>query len=216
VLVALGAFTRLDQFAVDRLMPELSADDTPSTLLQALLPIVGSDTLWNVAVDLWLYPASFPVSGLILIGCAWTLRRRGRAREGVLWVAAWLGGTAIEVLTKHALARPALFSRGAHVVDFDHALPSGHTLRSFLVAAALASTWRRGRWAFAWAASVWVLLVVQGWHTPTDVVGGLLLAGALALAVREGADAKRGGVDRGTLGAGRRHERQPAAGEAKV
>jgi membrane-associated phospholipid phosphatase len=32
-----------------------------------------------------------------------------------------------------------------------------------------------------------VLLVVHGWHTPTDVVAGLLLAGALALAVREAA-----------------------------
>jgi membrane-associated phospholipid phosphatase len=166
-------------------MPQLQAEATSASLLEALLPIVGSHGLWDVVVDLWLYPASFPLSGLILIGCARELRRRGRAREGVLWVAAWLVGTLIEALTKHELARPALYSDGSHVVPFDHALPSGHALRSFLVAAALAALWRRGRWAWAWAGSVWVLLVVHGWHTPTDVAAGLLLAGALALTVRE-------------------------------
>jgi membrane-associated phospholipid phosphatase len=184
VLVGAGAFTSLDQLAVDHLMPALDPRPVESSLVDALLPVTGSDTAWDVVADLWMYPASFPLSGAILAGCAVLLRRRGRTREGVLWLAAWLVATAIEAVTKHALERPALDAAGVHLRDFDHSLPSGHTIRSLLVAAALTSLWRRGRWAWAWAASVWVLLVVEGWHTPTDVAGGLLLGGAFALAVQ--------------------------------
>jgi membrane-associated phospholipid phosphatase len=218
VLVALGAFTWLDQFAVDHLMPFLEFDDTPSTLAEALLPLIGAQTPWDVFVDLWLYPASFPLSGLILIGCAFALRRWGRTVTGVLWLAAWFFGTAIEALTKGLLARPDLFFEGRRIEDFAGSLPSGHTLRSFLLAAAITSLWpRAGRIAWAWTLSVWVLLIVQGWHTPTDVVGGILLAWALTLAVREGAayDAKLLRVDRGADRAPAGHEREPRAVETE-
>jgi membrane-associated phospholipid phosphatase len=183
VAVRLGAFTWLDQFAVDHLMPGLDPAGS-ATIADALLPFDELDSPWEIAADIVLYPASFPISGLILVGCAVAFCRRGRAREGALWVGAWLVGTAVEAVVKHVLERPALYADGRDVTGFDHALPSGHSLRSLLVAAALTSLARRGRWAWAWVAGVWVLLVVAGWHTPTDVVAGVLLGSVFALAVR--------------------------------
>jgi membrane-associated phospholipid phosphatase len=165
-------------------MPGLEHPAETSSLWEALLPVSANDDAGDVPVDLWLYPASFPVSGLILLGCALAWRRRGEPRAGALWLAAWFFGTLVEAVVKHLLERPHLFAAGLHVRGFDHSLPSGHALRSLLVAAALSSLVRRGRWAWAWAATVWVLLVVEGWHTPTDVVAGLVLGGVFALAVR--------------------------------
>jgi membrane-associated phospholipid phosphatase len=195
-------------------MPGLETGPDSSGLVDALLPLVNADSGSEVAADLWLYPASFPLSGLILFGCACLLWRRGRTREAAVWPAAWVVGTAIEAVTKHALERPALFSAGLHLDDLDHALPSGHTLRSFLVAAAVTSLWRRGRWAWLWAATVWLLVVEQGWHTPTDVAGGLLLAGILLLAGRE--YVQRGGVDRSRLAAPGRDDGEPRAAEPEA
>jgi membrane-associated phospholipid phosphatase len=83
----------------------------------------------------------------------------------------------------------------SHLVGFDTSWPSGHALRCALVASALAAAWPRLRVPLAiWLAAVVVLLELAGFHTPTDLVGGLLLAtaaaaGAVAL---EGSDLLRG------------------------
>jgi hypothetical protein len=45
-------------------------------------------------------------------------------------------------------------------------------------------------WAAAWAVASIVLLQLAGWHTPTDVLGGVLL-GLLALLGARGAGALR-------------------------
>jgi membrane-associated phospholipid phosphatase len=71
------------------------------------------------------------------------------------------------------------------VVPFEHSFASGHEIRAVLLAACLVAL-RPGFWplAVAWLAAVSVVLVTGGWHTPTDVLGGLVLAvgvGALAL-----------------------------------
>ena len=63
---------------------------------------------------------------------------------------------------------------------FDTSLPSGHTIRSLIVAGAVAAAWRSGRAAYVWAATVPFALVATGAHTPTDVVAGSLIAVALA------------------------------------
>jgi membrane-associated phospholipid phosphatase len=68
-----------------------------------------------------------------------------------------------------------------HLVAFDSSWPSGHALRCALVAAALATAWPRLRIPLLiWLAAVVVLLELAGFHTPTDLVGGLLLATATA------------------------------------
>ena len=95
------------------------------------------------------------------------------------------------------------------MIGFDHSLPSGHTIRSFLIAAVvLVLSARLGRAAAVWAASVVPILVVAGWHTPTDVAAGLLLAAALALLAH---DLERPRVDDRARASALRHDRQPRA-----
>ncbi|HEX7525458.1 MAG TPA: phosphatase PAP2 family protein, partial [Gaiellaceae bacterium] len=82
------------------------------------------------------------------------------------------------------LARPLLHAHGHALVAFESSYPSGHTLRSMLLAAAVAEVWPFARrWVAAWAATVLVLLELDGWHVPSDIAGGLLLA-LLILAAR--------------------------------
>jgi membrane-associated phospholipid phosphatase len=155
-------------------------------LVDALVPTGSHASAIELIADLWLYAASAPLSALIVGGAAFVLRRRRAHRAAVLWSTAWLAGLGVEVLTKELLVRPALLADGIHVVAFDQSLPSGHALRSVLVAASVGYTWPRLRYPVAaWAASVAPLLVVVGAHTPTDVVAGLLLAALLVLCVRE-------------------------------
>jgi membrane-associated phospholipid phosphatase len=214
-LVAAGAFTGVDQYATTHLMPGLEPSK-PGTVFDALLPIGDRRDVWNVAADLWLYPASAPLSSAIVgIACA-ALWRRGRRDAARLWGAAFVAGTAIEIVVKELLERPALYAvvygSREHVVGFDHALPSGHTIRSFLLAAVVLAVWPRlGRAAAAWAATVAPILVVAGWHTPTDVLAGLLLAAALALLAH---DLERPRVDDGAGLPGLRHDREPRPVEA--
>ena len=164
VAVAAGAFTGVDQWAVDRLMPG-SNFTGKGNLLDALVPLAGTrwNSAWSVAAAVVAVPAAFLVS---LALTAW----RSRALAIVL-----VAGTAVETLCKHVLTRPELHHGTQHVVGFDDSFPSGHTLRVVLVAAAFASPW-----AVAWAVAAIVLIQLAGWHTPSDVVGGLLL-GLLAL-----------------------------------
>jgi membrane-associated phospholipid phosphatase len=78
---------------------------------------------------------------------------------------------------RHTLARPALYRGGVHLTGLDLSWPSGHALRCGLVAAALAAAWPRLRVPLAiWLAAAVALLELAGFHTPTDVAGGLLLA----------------------------------------
>ena len=96
--------------------------------------------------------------------------------DAARWCAAWVVGNAFELAGKLAVDRPALHRGGVHVSAFDGSLPSGHTIRSVVVAGALAAAWRRGRVAYLWAGAVAILLVPLGAHVPTDVVAGLLVA----------------------------------------
>lgn len=96
---------------------------------------------------------------------------------------------AVEILTKHALARPLLTARfGGRelgVVDFVHSFPSGHAARAVVVAALLSSLRPRlAPFAVAWAVLTLPALELAGFHTPSDVAGGALLAGAAVLVAR--------------------------------
>ena len=219
--MATGVLDVVDRVAVDRLMPGLEPrhSEKPS-LLDALSPLGRERDAGHVAADTWLYPASVPVSGLIVALAAATLWRRGARVGAALWLVALVGGTAIEVLVKETVTRPALYAtaEGArfHVVAFDDSLPSGHALRSAIVAAAIFATWRRlALPAAAWAATVPPILLVAGWHTPTDIVAGSVLALVLVLALRafSAHDLERGRVDLGAAAPTPSHERQPARTE---
>ena len=96
-------------------------------------------------------------------------------------VRAVVRGNAVELAGKLTLRKPALYHHHFHVTAFDTSLPSGHTIRAFIVAGAVAAAWRSGRTAYVWAATVPIALVVTGAHTPTDVVAGVCVAVALRL-----------------------------------
>lgn len=179
ILVELGEFTWLDQYAVDHWMPWIQPKPHPLVTIGALLvPGTKSGTLGTI-VDLWTYPAAVVPSGIVIAIVLYARRRRA-----LVWAALWVAANVVELAGKLIVARPHLYYHGLHVTGFDHSLPSGHTLRSLVVATALAATWKQGRAALAWAATIPFALVALGDHTPTDVVAGVLAFVALYLALR--------------------------------
>jgi len=179
VLVQVGALAFVDRYAVAHLMPWLRPRNSGLTLASLALP-TPRGPIGSRLFDVWVYPASVVPSAVLVGVAAWTLRRRGETQAAATWCALWVAANAIELVGKALVSRPALYFHGVHVIAFDHSLPSGHTLRSLVAAAAIAGTWRWGRVALAWAVSVAVILVPLGWHTPTDIVAGLFAAMMLA------------------------------------
>ena len=188
-LVASGATTSLDQWAVDHAMPLAGPVSKAPGTLDSIIPFrnmylhpVGVGVTQIVSL-----PGQVVFSLLLVLGSACVLRTRGRVEAAVCLTAAWFVAVAIEVVFRHTLTREPLYRDGVHLVGFDMSWPSGHALRCALVAAALAAAWPRLRIPLGiWLAVVVVLLELAGLHTPTDLVGGLLLAtpalaGAVAL-----------------------------------
>lgn len=177
IAVTAGAFTGLDQWGVEHLMPGGRFTGGQPSLVDSLVPLAGThwDSVWSVLVNVVAAPASFLVALAIV---AW----RSRVLAALL-----VAAVAVETLCKEVLTRPELHHGARHVVAFDDSFPSGHSLRAVIVAGALASPW-----AAAWAAAAIVLLQLAGWHTPTDIVGGLLLGASALLARGRAARAFRG------------------------
>jgi membrane-associated phospholipid phosphatase len=181
-LFALDVFARPDQWSVDHLMPGASFSGGEPGLLDALVPLLHADwnSGWAIAANLVTLPAGFLVS----LGLAALLSRR----LGLVILAA----VAVEALCKETLTGPALYDGRLHIVAFDSSFPSGHTLRAVILGGALALL--RPRWrvvAIAWAVATILLLELAGWHTPTDIAGGIVL-GLLALLGARRAGALRG------------------------
>jgi membrane-associated phospholipid phosphatase len=173
-LVATGSLRGADQFAVSHWMPWLAPRRHALLDVTSLLVPARHGTVAARALDAWTYPASVLASAVIVAVCAY------RTRRWIL-VALWVAGNAVELVGKLALGKPALFTaHHVHVTGFDHSYPSGHTIRGALVAAAVAVTWPRvAPVAAVWFATVPFVLVVLGYHTPTDVIGGALVAALL-------------------------------------
>jgi membrane-associated phospholipid phosphatase len=176
VLVAAGALTRVDQWGVDHLMPSASFRHAQAGWLEAAVPLLHQrfDSPVSVATDVVTLPAAAFVSLAIVLALSRV--------AGTGLVVAWVFGAAVELLCKHALVRPALHDGPFHIAAFDSSFPSGHALRAVLVAVAIARVWPRVRpLAVAWVVASVVLLQVAGWHTPSDLAGGLLLGGLAVL-----------------------------------
>lgn len=171
VAVSAGAFTRVDQWSIDHLMPGGSFHHGKTRLIDGLVPLLsaGWSSGYGIAVNIVTLPASFLIALAIVAACS--------RRLAVALVAA----VVVEVICKEVLTKPALYDGSFHIAAFDTSFPSGHTLRTVLVAAAVASRWPQARvLGIVWAIASLTLLLLAGWHTPTDIAGGLLLA-ALAL-----------------------------------
>jgi undecaprenyl-diphosphatase len=188
-LVVSGGIAALDQYAVDHWMPHLdpTGGSSPASLTEQFYPHLGSPL--QTFCNLWTFPASIPVSGVVVGVCCLALARRGQRTAGLAWVSAWIVANAVEVIGKSVLHRPALHAleAGSRISFniFAHTFPSGHTLRALIAAVVLATVWRRATWpAAAWAAIALPALVVNAAHTPSDVVGGALLAALMLLLTR--------------------------------
>jgi membrane-associated phospholipid phosphatase len=189
-LVASGAITGLDQWAVEHAMPLAGRPSAPPTSLESVVPLLHAPfhPVGAAIAEIVTLPGQVVISLLLLLAAARRLWMRGRAEAAVCWTAAWFVAVAVELVFRHTLTREPLYRHGVHLVGFDASWPSGHALRCALVAGALAAAWPRLRVPLAiWLVAVVMLLELAGFHTPTDVVGGLLLAtaaaaGAVALA----------------------------------
>src|SRR4029078_7444422 len=65
-------------------------------------------------------------------------------------------------------------------LTFDSSFPSGHMLRAILITGAVAAVIPALRFALrVWCVAVAACLLVNGWHLPTDIAGGILAGMAL-------------------------------------
>jgi PAP2 superfamily len=180
-LVAAGELTAIDRWAIAHAMPAAHLTAGKPTLAGALVPLWGLSwsSAGRIVTNVVTLPAAFLVAtALVAAAC---VRLRGRA--AVVLAAAFVAGNATEVLTKSTLTRPALYRLGVHLAGFDASYPSGHTLRTVLIAAAVGAAWPHlRRWLALWAACSVAMIELGGLHVPSDIVGGLLLAGGLLAA----------------------------------
>lgn len=184
-----GALTRLDEWGLDHVMPALDPRGRGQGIVSFTSlwrPFPLHVPWWEKALDVYMYPASVLISALVVAIACVALMRRGQRLPALVWLVAWLAGSGIELIGKHVLTRPSLYWTDGHarihVVPFANSYPSGHTVRSVVIAAMIASVWRRARVPVAvWAAFVPVCLVVVAAHTITDVIGGLLLGTLIVL-----------------------------------
>lgn len=174
-------------------MPFAGAPAKPPTLAESIVPLlhVSFHPLGHAVAEIVTVPGQVVVSFLLVAVASRRLWTRGRVEAAVCWPAAWLLAVAVELVFRHTLTRPPLYHDGLHIVGFDRSWPSGHALRAGIAAAALAVAWPRLRPLLAlWLVAIVVLLVLAGFHTPTDVVGGLLLA---TVAVTAAVECERSG-----------------------
>jgi membrane-associated phospholipid phosphatase len=190
-LVSAGSLRGLDDHAAQSWMPGRITSDSGSkaNIWSALIPFLHFHAETKDTVDVVEHIVTLPgyvlVAGAIIAICCSVLWRHGERRAAVAWGAAFVVGNVVEIVCKSIVVRPAVFAAGhVHLVAYDSSYPSGHALRAFLVAALLARLYPRLRpLLLVWLAAVAVLLVAAGAHTPSDVVGGLLLGGFLVAVV---------------------------------
>lgn len=130
------------------------------------------------------------VLGALAALAAVILRRAGRPWTAALLPASALAAAAVlDPLAKLAVGRPRPPAELAEVVETATGYPSGHSAQAaafwFALAFAVATTPRGRRRALAVATLIVVLVgvsrVVLGVHSPSDVLGGWCLGGAIAL-----------------------------------
>ncbi len=172
-------------------MPGLTATSGKPSFLGSLVPIFHpSKEHGHVAVAAANYSIVWiasPIPSTLLVASALLyLSTRGRKRLALWLGTVFIAANAAEFVGKRLITRPPLYAEQAgeriHVRPFDSSFPSGHMIRAVVLAACLVTCFPRTRpIALVWLTAVAVMLVVGGWHTPTDVAGGLLIASWLLI-----------------------------------
>ncbi|HLX18822.1 MAG TPA: phosphatase PAP2 family protein [Gaiellaceae bacterium] len=181
--VHFGVFKSLDQWSIDHLMPWLSLERHRETFLSEILPFTKYTPRSEIPAELWLYPASVLVSGLVTAACCFRLWRSSLRLPAFGWASAWLIGNAIEVVAKATVRRPTPHLGFAQLPTFVNSFPSGHAIRALLLVAVIATVLPRLRWpAAVWLAASLVLLVITNAHLPSDLIGAAFVGAGLSLA----------------------------------
>jgi hypothetical protein len=130
--------------------------------------------------EILLLPAA-PVVAAILMGVLSVLfYRRGRISSAIIWPAVLAVGFAVELLAKLVVSQDHSNAWGLLGLSLDSSYPSGHMLRAILLIFAATSLWPRfSSLVIVVFCGVGFMLLVNGWHTPTDIVGGMLIGLAL-------------------------------------
>jgi membrane-associated phospholipid phosphatase len=142
------------------------------------------------------FPASLVPSALLVAMPCLVLYRRSRRRLALALATGFLLANGMEIAGKSLIVKPELSldrpGLGPIRLDrFDSTFPSGHAARAVFVAAAVSICLPRLRGCLlGWLIAVMISLVVSGAHTPSDIVGGFLLAVVLCVLAREFGDAR--------------------------
>ena len=129
-------------------------------------------------------PTVLMLAAVCVAGFAW-----GRPRHAIGALLLVAGGAVAGTILKALLAHPRYGSLlGSEQLAAD-AYPSGHAIAamSLGLAAVLVTPKRWRAWsaigAAAYALAVGTALVINGWHYPSDILGGFLLAAGVGLTV---------------------------------
>jgi membrane-associated phospholipid phosphatase len=189
ILVGAGSLSRPDQWSVDHLMPGLTGATRSTSVLDSLFPIFDpgkehGHLLVSALTYAIVWIASVIPASLLVALAIFSLHRHGKDTLAIGIGTAFVVADLIEIIGKSTITRPALHTRSGrtvvHVVPFDTSFPSGHEIRAVLLVVCLIACFPR-LWpvGLGWLSAVTVMLVVGGWHTPSDVLGGLLVAVAV-------------------------------------
>ncbi len=189
-LVASGDLTHsADAYAVQHLMPGLSTRQTPLGFLDRIgfgFGVGGPHRAIRLAAKAITLPAWGPASAAVAAAlCGLAYRRRRRL--AVAWAIGFGAITAVELVSKAVVERPALFllvtsGDREHISGFDSSYPSGHEARGLMLAFLAGILWPRLRPVLAvWFVAGTVMLEVGGYHTPSDLIGGGALGAAACI-----------------------------------
>ena len=137
--------------------------------------------------EILLFPAAPLVAAILMGGLSVLFYRRGRVSSAIAWPAVLAVGFVVELLAKLVVSQDhnnAWSLMGG--LSLDSSYPSGHMLRAILLVFAATSLWPRfSSLVVVVFCGVGFMLLVNGWHTPTDILGGMLIGLALGWAASE-------------------------------
>jgi membrane-associated phospholipid phosphatase len=164
-LVDITDFDRLNTFAEQHLQPLAGGNGHPQM------------REWT---EVLISPAEPMVATLLIALAALCLLVRRRNRAAAAWPAALVLALLVEIVSKLVVGQHHSGIWRGFGLTFDSSFPSGHMLRAILITGAVAAVIPALRVALGvWCAAVAVCLLINGWHLPTDIAGGILAGMAL-------------------------------------
>jgi membrane-associated phospholipid phosphatase len=164
-LVDITDFDRLNSFAVHHLQPLAGGNGHPRM------------RAWT---EVLISPGSPMIAAIVIAVAAMCLVAQRRPRAAAAWPAALVAALVVEVVSKLVVGQHRSGVWHGFGLTFDSSFPSGHMLRAILITGAVAAVIPALRGALVvWCAAVAVCLLINGWHLPTDIAGGILAGMAL-------------------------------------